>query len=72
LNNYIQTIPGVTLTSPVTIDDLGRIIAVGSNGDDYLLTPLALGPPATAPEPTAFALLTVGSAALAIRRRFRR
>jgi PEP-CTERM motif len=72
LNNYIQTIPGVTLTSAVKIDDLGRIIAVGSNGDDYLLTPLALGPPATAPEPTALALLAVGSAGLAIRRRFRR
>ena len=72
LNNYIPTIPGTTLTSAVKIDDLGRIIAEGSNGDTYLLTPLALGPPATAPEPTALALLGVASAGLAIHRRLRR
>ena len=70
LNNYIIPIPGVNLTSAVKIDDLGRIIAVGSNGDNYLLTPVALGPPSPTPEPTTLAVLAVASAGFAIRRRF--
>jgi hypothetical protein len=67
LNNYIATIPGVSLTSAVEIDDLGRIIAKGSNGDDYLLTPTSLGSPATVPEPTTATLLGLSGALLAIR-----
>jgi hypothetical protein len=52
VNNYINSIPGVTLTSAVKIDDLGRILASGSNGDQYLLTPVGLGQPVTIPEPS--------------------
>jgi hypothetical protein len=75
LNNYIATIPGVSLTSALKIDDLGRIVAVGDNGHDYLLTPSALGPAATVPEPsTAMMFGVVGSflGLRSIRRRWSR
>ncbi len=52
LNNYIAAIPGVTLTSAIHIDDLGRIVAFGSDREAYLLTPAGLGGPATVPEPS--------------------
>jgi hypothetical protein len=71
LNNYIQTIPGVTLTSALLIDDVGRIIAQGSDGHDYLLTPLTSGDPTPTPEPTTLALLAVASLGYLARRRLR-
>jgi len=52
LNDYIAPIPGVTLTSAVKVDDLGRIIVTGSNGDNFLLTPVALGAALPVPEPS--------------------
>lgn len=55
LNNYIASIPGVSLTAALDIDDLGRIIANGSDGNAYLLTPVALGGVETVPEPTTLA-----------------
>ena len=67
LNNYIATIPGVSLTSAVKIDDLGRIIAIGSNGDDYLLTPTAIGPASPVPEPSAAMLLGLVGTLLGLR-----
>jgi hypothetical protein len=75
LNSYIATIPGVTLTSALKIDDLGRILAQGSDGHDYLLTPTALGSPSTVPEPsTALMLGLVGTllGLRTIRRKWRR
>ncbi len=57
LNNYIASIPGVSLISAITIDDLGRIVAGGSDGNAYLLTPVALGGVETVPEPTTLATL---------------
>jgi hypothetical protein len=75
LNTYIQAIPGVTLTSAVKIDDLGRIVAFGSNGDVYLLTPAALGPAATVPEPSTALMLGVAGTLLglhSVRRKSRR
>ena len=71
LNNYIQTIPGVTLTSAMKIDDLGRIIAQGSDGHDYLLNPLSIGDPTPTPEPSTLALLAVASLGYLARRRLR-
>ena len=67
LNDYIATIPGVALTSAFAIDDLGRILATGSNGDTYLLTPTALGAPETVPEPTAAMILGVVGSILSLR-----
>ena len=67
LNNYIDPLPGVNLTSAVKIDDLGRILAIGSDGHDYLLTPKDLGSVATVPEPTTWALMGMISVALSIR-----
>jgi hypothetical protein len=67
LNNYIPPIPGVTLTSAFAIDDLGRIIAFGSNSDAYLLTPSALGSPATVPEPPTSLMLGLAGSLLGIR-----
>ena len=74
LNTYIAPIPGVTLTSAVKIDDLGRILTRGSDGHDYLLTPDALGPAATVPEPTTLMMLGLVGTTIAfrsIRRRWR-
>ncbi len=63
LNNYITPLPGVTLDLAVKIDDLGRILAAGTDGQGnshgYLLTPVALGEAATVPEPTTLATLAV-------------
>jgi len=67
LNNYIATIPGVSLTSAVKIDDLGRIIAVGSDGHDYLLTPVALGAASPVPEPTTVVTLGLLASLLGFR-----
>ena len=67
LNDYIATIPGVSLTSAFAIDDLGRILAFGSNGDTYLLTPTALGGPETVPEPTAAVIFCVVGSVLGFR-----
>ncbi len=67
LNNYIATIPGVSLTSAVKIDDLGRIIAVGSDGNDYLLTPVALGAASPVPEPTTVVTLGLLASLLGFR-----
>ncbi len=67
LNNYIASIPGVTLTSAVVIDDLGRIIAFGSNGHDYLLTPNALGAPATVPEPSTWLIFGLAGSLFGLR-----
>lgn len=74
LNNYLATIPGVSLTSADEIDDLGRIIARGSDGNAYLLTPVGLGAPATVPEPSPLWMLGLAGPAFglrAIRRRGR-
>ena len=67
LNNYIATIPGVSLTSAVNIDDLGRIVAFGSNGDAYLLTPDALGVPATVPEPSTALMMGLAGSLFGVR-----
>ncbi len=67
LNEYIATIPGVSLTSAVKIDDLGRIIAVGSDGHDYLLTPVALGAASPVPEPTTVVTLGLLASLLGFR-----
>jgi len=75
LNNYIATIPGVSLTSAVKIDDLGRIIAVGSDNHEYLLTPVALSSASPVPEPTAAMMLGMAGIVLgfrALRRTLRR
>lgn len=49
------------------IDDLGRIIAAGTDGHEYLLTPTSLGTPQTVPEPST--LIVFGLVAAAILRR---
>jgi hypothetical protein len=65
LDNYIPQVPGLTLLKDaLKIDDQGRIVAEDWNGHDYLLTPLALGAPATVPEPTT--LMVFGAVAIAI------
>lgn len=61
LNSYIATIPGMSLTSAFNIDDVGRIIAGGSDGHTYLLTPIALGAPQTVPEPSGIAIFLLTS-----------
>ena len=67
LNNYIAPIPGVSLTSAFKIDDMGRILAQGSNGDTYLLTPVVLGQPAPVPEPGSVAIFGLAILALGYR-----
>ena len=71
LNNYIAAQPGMTLSTANSIDDLGRIIAGGTDGY-YLLTPVALGDAATVPEPTVLATLGVLGGVLYARARNRR
>ncbi len=71
LNNYIATIPGITLTSALKIDDLGRIIAGGSNGDDYLLTPVALGAASPVPEPSTALMLGLFGSLVVLRSIYR-
>ena len=72
LNSYITPLAdGITLTTAFKIDDLGRILAVGSDNHDYMLTPVALGDAATVPEPTTLATLGVLGMALWIRVRSR-
>ena len=39
LNNFLAQSIGTALTDAVDINDSGQIIALGSNGDTYLLTP---------------------------------
>ena len=61
--NSLINISGVTLTSATAINDSGQIVADGSNGDAFLLTPI--------PEPSAYAAI-IGVAALgfaAVRRK---
>ena len=67
LNSYIVTIPGVSLTSAFKIDDLGRILAEGSDGHNYLLTPTSLGSPSTVPEPSTVIMLGMASGLFALR-----
>jgi hypothetical protein len=67
LNNYIKSIPGVSLTSAVLIDDQGRILAKGSDSHEYLLSPTALGPAATVPEPPAWMMLILASGLFGVR-----
>lgn len=72
LNNYITPIPNVTLTAATNIDDLGRIVADGSDGHVYLLTPTALGSAVPVPEPSSAVVFAVVGSALglhALRRR---
>ena len=68
LTNYIPPIPGVSLTNATNIDDLGRILATGSDGDTYLLTPTSLDPAQPVPEPTMLALFGAVLAGLGGRR----
>jgi hypothetical protein len=68
LNFYIDPIPNVYLTSAIKIDDLGRILTVGSDSHNYLLTPVELGTAATVPEPTTLMLLGLVGSCLGIRR----
>lgn len=66
--------PGFYLKAGGAIDDLGRVLAQGSNGETYLLTPQELGPPQTVPEPTVLALaglVSLGAASRAAVRRGR-
>jgi PEP-CTERM motif len=57
----------VGLTSAFKIDDLGRILAQGSDGHDYLLTPTALGSPETVPEPSSVMVFGVVGSLLGLR-----
>ena len=68
LNNYISSIPGVSLTNATNIDDQGRILATGSDGDTYLLTPTSLDPAQPVPEPAMLTLFGVALACLGGRR----
>lgn len=76
LNNYVAPLPDITLDVAGLIDDEGRIIADGSDGQgdrrSYLLTPVGLGEPATVPEPTTLATLGAVGGVLCIRARSRR
>ncbi len=67
LNNYVATMPGVTLTSAVKVDDLGRILAIGSNGHDYLVNKEALGSPSPVPEPTTTMMIVLVGSLLGVR-----
>lgn len=67
LNDYITPIPEVSLTSALKIDDAGRILAQGSNGDSYLLTPVELGLPSPIPEPGSIAIFGLAILALGVR-----
>jgi hypothetical protein len=71
LNTYIDPIPGVSLTSALKIDDLGRILAEGSDGHDYLLTPAAIGTAETVPEPTTMMLLGLAGSSIVLRKLLR-
>jgi hypothetical protein len=72
LNAYIAQSLAINLTSAVKIDDNGDIIAYGTqNGiNQYFLLNL-VGPPTTAPEPSAFVTLGIGAAAVYWARRRR-
>jgi probable HAF family extracellular repeat protein len=77
LNTLIGQTLGWTLTSAISINAMGQILAVGrdmNTGWDHavLLTPDGVPIPADpipAPEPTTFAVLTLGLGALALLRR---
>jgi probable HAF family extracellular repeat protein len=69
LNALLPSGTGFTLTVASGINDKGQIIASGSNGHGYLLTPDGLS---ATPEPSALALLALGGAGLLACRRRRR
>lgn len=74
LNNYIAKDLGINLTSALKVDDLGRIIAVGSTKNDgygvFLLSPDGLSTdPLPTPEPATWVVLGLGAVAYAGRRR---
>ena len=73
LNLLIPPLSGITLTSAVGIDAAGDIVAYGTNASgqthEYLLTPAE----SPVPEPSALAVMSLATAALAIRQiRYRR
>ena len=50
--NSLVNISGTTLTNAAGINDLGQIIASGSNGDAYLLSPISTSTSTPTPTPT--------------------
>ena len=62
--NKLMSLNGVTLTDATALNDLGQIVADGSDGNAYLLTPI--------PEPSTYAaILGVAALGLAVMRRRR-
>ncbi len=69
LNNYVAAVPGVRLTSAFKIDDLGQILARGTDDQTYLLTPTEMGGSRSVPEPTTLTAWAMVGVVLAIGRR---